>query len=135
MLVERAVSDQPFQSAVFFLQLAEPTQVTHAQMRILLLPGVERDVTHPGVPASACRMAYTTCSSENFDRFMGPLFSCETVKAVMLLSFQPAVVFRGDVTGSPATRCDPAAECGVVGGLHERYVVRQAAVPDIQHAG
>jgi hypothetical protein len=36
-------------------------------------------------------------SSENFDRFMGPLLSCETAKAAILLQFQAAVGFRGDV--------------------------------------
>src|SRR5712692_4454709 len=50
------------------------------------------------VPASACRIAYTICSSENFDRFIGPLLSCETAEAAILLQFQAAVVFGGDVT-------------------------------------
>ena len=50
-----------------------------------------------GVPASACRIAYTICSSENFDRFMGPLLSSRTAEADILLQFQSAVVFLGDV--------------------------------------
>jgi len=37
------------------------------------------------------------CSSENFDRFMGPLLSCETAEAVIVLHFQAAVIFREDV--------------------------------------
>jgi hypothetical protein len=37
-----------------------------------------------GVPASACRMAYTTCSSEYLNRFMGPLLSGETAEAVIV---------------------------------------------------
>jgi len=35
VLVEREVSDQPFQLAVFFFHLPESTQFTHAEMRIL----------------------------------------------------------------------------------------------------
>ena len=93
VLIEREIGDEPFQSTVFFFQLPEPPQFAHPQMGVLLLPGVERGVTHPelpaevadGVPASACRIAYTICSSENFDRFMGPLLSCETAEAASLL--------------------------------------------------
>ena len=51
VLVEREVGDEPFQSAVFFLQLPEAPQLAHAQVRVLLLPGVERGVTHPELPA------------------------------------------------------------------------------------
>ena len=73
MLIEREIGDEPFQSAIFFFELAEPPQFAHHQMGVLLLPGVERGVTHPelpqrsptGVPASACRIAGTICSSEN----------------------------------------------------------------------
>jgi hypothetical protein len=39
-------------------------------------------------------------SSENFDRFIGPLLSCETTEAAILLQlpqFQAAVGIRGDV--------------------------------------
>jgi hypothetical protein len=58
-----------------------------------LFPRIERGGTHPelptevadGGPTSACRIADTICSSENFDGFMGPLLSCETAEAVMLL--------------------------------------------------
>jgi hypothetical protein len=42
----------------------------------------------------------TTCSSENFDHFMGPLLSCETAEAAILLQFQAPVVFGEDVTSS-----------------------------------
>ena len=92
MLVEREVGNEPFQSAVSFLQLPESTQLTHAQMGVLFLPGIEGGVTHPGrqrsstgVPASACRIAYTICSSENFDRFIDPLLSSRTAEAVSVL--------------------------------------------------
>jgi hypothetical protein len=62
-------------------------------MCVLLLPGVERGVTHPELQAEiadrgagvGCRMAYTICSSENFDRFIGPLLSSWTTEAVILL--------------------------------------------------
>ncbi len=51
MLVEREVGDEPFQPVVFFLQLPEAPQLAHAQMRVLLFPGVEGGVTHPELPA------------------------------------------------------------------------------------
>jgi hypothetical protein len=51
MLVEREISDEPFQSTVFFLQLPEAPQLAHAQMGVLLLPGVDRGGTHPELPA------------------------------------------------------------------------------------
>ena len=54
-----------------------------------------------GVSLSACRMAYTICSSENFDRFIEPLLSSRTAEAAILLSFSSAVVFRGDVITMP----------------------------------
>ncbi len=93
VLVEREVRDEPFQPAVFFLQLTEAPQLTHAQVGVLLFPGVEGGSLTPscrhrspmGVPASARRIAYTICSSENFDRFMGPLLSQRTAEAVSLL--------------------------------------------------
>jgi len=37
MLIEREVSDEPIQSAVFFFELPEPTQFAHAQMGIPLI--------------------------------------------------------------------------------------------------
>ena len=51
MLVEREVGHEPFQPAVFFLQLPESTQLTHAQMGVFFLPGVEGGVTDPELPA------------------------------------------------------------------------------------
>ena len=100
MLVEREVGNEPFQSAVSFLQLPESTQLTHAQIGVFFLPGIEGGVTHPELPAqvadrgedSACRIAYTICSSENVDHFMGPLPSQGTTEA--------AAVGGGDVLRS-----------------------------------
>ena len=84
MLVEREIGDEPFQQAVFFFELPEPTQFTHAQVRLLLLPGVERGITHPELPAEVADRGaglrlpegiHDLRSSENFDNFMGPLLS------------------------------------------------------------
>ena len=47
VLVERDVGDHPFQLAVFFLQVSEPPQFVHTQVRVLLVPGIARGVTHP----------------------------------------------------------------------------------------
>jgi len=49
-----------------------------------------------GGAASACRIAYTICSSENFDHFIGPLLS-PRIPDTNLLYFQTVVVFRGDI--------------------------------------
>ena len=38
-----------------------------------------------------------TGSSENFDRFIGPLLSRRTAEAAIRLSFYGAVLFRGDI--------------------------------------
>jgi len=72
MLVEREVSDQPVQSAVFFLQLQEAPQLVHVQMRILLLLGGERSVTHSELPAEvADRGAGFSLSDGIHDLFFG----------------------------------------------------------------
>jgi hypothetical protein len=83
MPVEREIRHEPFQSAVFLFHLPQPAEFAHAEVRIRLLPGADGGVTHPScrqrsptrVPDSAWQIAYTICSSENFDRFMGPLLS------------------------------------------------------------
>jgi hypothetical protein len=50
VLVEREVGHEPFSSAVFFLQLSEPPQFAHAQMGVVLLPGIEGRVTDAELP-------------------------------------------------------------------------------------
>jgi hypothetical protein len=46
VLVEREVGHESFLSAVFFfLQLSEPPQFAHAQMGVVLLPGIEGRVS------------------------------------------------------------------------------------------
>jgi hypothetical protein len=93
MRIEREVSDQPFQPTVFFLRLPQAPRLARAQMGLFIHPGVEGRVTHPklpteiatGMPAFAYRIAYTICSSENFDRFIGSLLSYGTPEVVMLL--------------------------------------------------
>jgi len=74
MLVEREVSDQPLQPAVLFFEQPEPPQFAHAQMHVLLLPGVERGVTHPELPAEvADRGAGFGLSDGIHDLFFGEL--------------------------------------------------------------
>ena len=52
-----------------------------------------------GVPLSAWRSAWAICSSENFERFIGPVLSCaRPPKAPLYSSFY--VVCGGDVTES-----------------------------------
>ena len=50
-----------------------------------------------GVSDSAWRIAYTVCSSENFDRFIGQLLSWRTTTAAIVLEFQPAI-FSGETS-------------------------------------
>ena len=50
VLVEREVGHEPFSSAVFFLQLSVPPQFAHAQMGVVLLPGIEGRVTDAELP-------------------------------------------------------------------------------------
>ena len=51
VLVEREVRHQPFESGIFLFHLAQPAEFAHAQMRILLFPGVERGRTDPELSA------------------------------------------------------------------------------------
>ena len=103
---ERSATNH-FNRLFFFFQLPAPAQLAHAQMGILVFPGVKGSVAHPELPAeitdrvpvSACRIAETMSSSENFDRFIGPLLSSRTTEAGIVLQFQSVVVFRGNVTG------------------------------------
>ena len=92
MLVEREIGDEPLQPTMFCVPLPQVPQFVHTQVCRLLLPGVECRVTHPeltasaqtGVSASACRMACTTCSSENFDRFIDLLLSPRATEAAIV---------------------------------------------------
>lgn len=65
MLVEREVSDEPFEPAIFFFHLSEAPQIAHAEVGILLFPGVERGVTHSELPAEVAdggaRFGLTDC--------------------------------------------------------------------------
>ena len=63
-LVERKVGDEPFQPPILLLQLPEPAQFTHAQVSVLLLPGVERGVTHPELPAEVADRDAGFCLSD-----------------------------------------------------------------------
>jgi len=93
VLVEREIGHKPFQATGFFLQLTEASELAHAQIGVLLFPGVDGGVTHPepparspiGVPLSAWRIADTICSSEHVDRFIGPLLSHGTAEAAIVL--------------------------------------------------
>src|SRR5215470_17367120 len=51
VLVEREIGDQALQPIVFVLELPQAAELTHAQVRVLLLPGVEGGLTDPQLPA------------------------------------------------------------------------------------
>jgi len=78
VLYQAEVGDHAFQPRVFLLELAEPPELSDAQVRELLLPYEERRLAHPGPPAHLAdqghalrwRRTKATCSSENFDRFI-----------------------------------------------------------------
>ena len=45
MFVERQVRDEALESAILVLKRSQPTQLAHAEMRVLLLPDVEGGLT------------------------------------------------------------------------------------------
>src|SRR5262252_10940071 len=51
VLVEREIGDQTLQSGVFVLELPQAAELAHAQMRVLLLPRIERGLADPQLPA------------------------------------------------------------------------------------
>ena len=74
MLVEREVSDEPFEPAIFFFHLPEAPQLAHAEVRVLLLPGLERGVTHPELPTEvADRDAAFSLADRVDNLFLGEL--------------------------------------------------------------
>jgi len=64
---------------------------------------------------------YAICSSENFERFIGPFLSGWTVEGATLLQFWAVVVFGGDVT--PA---EDARACLENRGTHGRRLDHDA---------
>jgi len=63
VLVEREIGDQPFQPTVFFFQLSELAQFTHAQVRVLF-PGVECGVTRSELLAEVANRCAAFCLSD-----------------------------------------------------------------------
>src|SRR5215467_16359628 len=51
VLIEREIGDQALQPRVFVLQLTEPAELAHPQVRVLLLPCVKRRLAHAELPA------------------------------------------------------------------------------------
>src|SRR5215467_1570567 len=51
VLVECEIGDQTLQPIVFVLELPQAAELAHAQVRVLLLPGVEGGLTDPQLPA------------------------------------------------------------------------------------
>jgi len=57
VLVERGIGDEPLQPRVFVLELARAAELTHAQVRVLLLPHVERGFADAELAAGVDRRA------------------------------------------------------------------------------
>ena len=51
MFVEREVGDYALQPCLFILELPQAAELTHAQVRVLVLPRVERRLTDPQLRA------------------------------------------------------------------------------------
>ena len=51
MFIEREIGHQALQPPVFVLELPEPPELAHAQVRVLLLPGIDRRFTDAELPA------------------------------------------------------------------------------------
>ena len=60
LLVQREVGHQPFQSVVFFFYLPQAAEFAHAEVRVLLLPGVEGGVTHSELSAEVAERGAAT---------------------------------------------------------------------------
>ena len=98
VFVEREVSDEPFEPAIFFFHLSEAPQLAHAEMGKILFPGVGRGGTHSELSAEVTDRGagfnlpdrVDNLFFRGFDRFMGPLLSCETTEA--------AIVFGRDIS-------------------------------------
>ena len=65
---------------------------THPQVRVLLFPRIEGGIPYPKLAAEVANRG------PSFSLAQGPLLSCETAEAAIVLLFQAAVVFRGDVS-------------------------------------
>jgi hypothetical protein len=50
VLVEREIGDEPLEPIVLVLELPEPTELAHSQVGVLLLPDLERRLTHAHLP-------------------------------------------------------------------------------------
>src|SRR5215467_4329582 len=93
VLVEREIGDQALQPIVFVLELPQAAELAHAQVRVLLLPGIEGGLTDPQLPADVPdrgtalgpAQGVGPRSSENFERFIGPVLSGWTVEGASLL--------------------------------------------------
>jgi hypothetical protein len=52
VFIEREIGHQALQPPVFVLELPEPPELAHAQVRVLLLPGIERGFADAELPAN-----------------------------------------------------------------------------------
>ena len=106
MFVEREVCHQPFQTTVFFFNLAEPAQLAHTEVRVLFLPRVEGLLGDPscrqrslmGVPLSTWRRGLDDLLLREFRPLHGSTPFAENRRgrhSTLVLICH--VVFRGDV--------------------------------------
>jgi uncharacterized protein (DUF1330 family) len=58
VLVEREIGDEPLQPIVLVLELPQAAQLTHAQVRVLFLPGVEGGFANPELAAHIADQKY-----------------------------------------------------------------------------
>ena len=55
VLVEREISDDVLEAGILVLELAHPSELTHAQVRVFLLPDVARRLANAELPANVRR--------------------------------------------------------------------------------
>src|SRR5205085_5450597 len=110
MLIEREISHQALQAIVLVLELPKPAHLAHTQMRVLLLPDIERRLTHAELSADV-RYRHATLDLAQRVRHLllaepRPLHCPASLgigadREANLLSFYPARLFWTNVNKAP----------------------------------
>ena len=67
VFVEREIAHEPFQPTVLFFHLLQPAEFAHAQMRVLLFPGVEGGLADAELPAEVANRGPTLGLPDGID--------------------------------------------------------------------
>ena len=89
VLVERQIRHKAFQPGILVLDLPQPAQFAHAQVRVLLFPDVEGGLADAELPADIAERGPALGLADGVgdlllgesDLFIGPLLSSRTVRS------------------------------------------------------